>query len=78
MDINEKLLLDNNLLSARSKVVMGGSEQEFWMRKKSMLNTAYDLQTYEGSDRDDDENEDPMVFDVGMKMMMVGMIMINK
>jgi hypothetical protein len=44
VDINEKLLLDNNPLSTRSKVVMGGSEQEIWMGKKSMLNTAYDLQ----------------------------------
>jgi len=45
--INEKLLLDNNPLSTRSNFVMGGSGQEIWMGKKSMLNTAYDLQTYE-------------------------------
>ena len=64
-DINVKLLLDNNPSSASSKVVMGGSGQEIWMGKQSMLNTAYDLQAYEGSDRDDDENDDPMVFDGG-------------
>ena len=64
-EINVKLLLDNNPSSASSKVVKGGSGQEIWMGKQSMLNTAYDLQAYEGSDRDDDENEDPMVFDGG-------------
>ena len=44
---------------------MGGSGQEIRIGKMSMLNTAYDLQAYKGSDRDDDENEDPMVFDGG-------------
>ena len=45
---------------------MGGSGQEIWMGKQSMLNTAYDLQAYEGSDRDDDDNDDvPTVYDGG-------------
>jgi hypothetical protein len=61
-DINVKLLLDNNPSSASSKVVMGGSGQEIWMGKQSMLNTAYDLQGYEGIDCDDDDND---VYDGG-------------
>jgi len=58
VDINVKLLLDN-------KVVMGGSGQEIRMGKMSMLNTAYDLQWYEGSDRDDDDNDDLTVHNDG-------------